>query len=83
MAFDWMVASVPRRPDRSEEQFYRACRERATLLRNLQYSEAQAVARIQANLRWEFDVPSTPLPSFYESIPALVAEVYHRQASLA
>jgi len=83
MAFDWMHATIPPRPDRSEEQFLRGCRERAQLLRNLHFTEAQAVARIQANLRWEFDVPSTPLPSFFESVPAMVAEVYHRRSSVA
>ena len=79
MPFDWMNTQRPAVPaGRFRDQHVRAIRERARLLFNLGFSEAEACRRIEAALAWEFDadVASTPRPDFYAEIPALVAAVY-------
>lgn len=79
MAFDWMQVSVPEGASgRGQRMLRKTITDRAGLLRRLRFSQEAAVARIQANLRWEFDedIASTPLPSVYNEIEAIVAEIY-------
>ncbi len=82
MPFDWMNAHIPERPARGREMFLKAIEERAVLLFGLRYPQAEAVTRIQDNLRWEFDsdIASTPLPDFYDQVPEIVARAYKRKS---
>ncbi len=79
MPFAWNDA--PTRgatPDRFREQHVRGIRQRARLLCNLKFSEADAIDRITRALRWEFDsdFATTPVPAFVDEVPALVSDVY-------
>lgn len=79
MSFDWMQSPTrPAPPGAFRDQFVREIRERARLLSNLGFQEADAVGRIQAALAWEFDtsIGSTPKPGFYDEVPGLVAAAY-------
>ena len=79
MSFDWMQTPARKpTPDAFRDQFVRAIRERARLLSNLGFAEAEAVRRIQAALAWEFDesIGSRPRPAFYAEVPAIVAAAY-------
>ena len=79
MPFDWMDSPArPAPPGAFRDQFVRSIRERARLLSNLGYREADAVGRIQAALAWEFDQDfrKTPRPAFYAEVPELVAAAY-------
>ena len=78
MPFDWMHPKRVKLETGFTAQFVREIKERAQLLRNLNFSKKEATARIQAAVRWEFDeeISSTPLPKFYKDIPKLVKGVY-------
>jgi hypothetical protein len=78
MPFDWMHPKRVKLEGRFTKQFVGEIKERARLLRNLNFSKKEATKRIQAALRWEFDkeVMSTPMPKFYKDVPKLVKEIY-------
>lgn len=82
MSFDWMENPAPKsRPAAWQEQHERGIKQRAKLLYNLRFSEAQATARIERALAWEFDadLAKTPLPPFFKEIGGLVSGVYAHQ----
>ena len=79
MSFPW-DDHMPRgpSPDKFREQHVRGIRERARLLYNLKFTEAQATRRIRAALEWEFDdsFATTPHPAFFGEIGDIVASVF-------
>ncbi len=75
MPFEWNRGDpAGPNPEKFRAQYIKGIRERARLLCNLGYSAERTVARIQADLRFEFDADfaSTPLPAFYTEVPGLV-----------
>lgn len=82
MSFDWMESSRPAtdKGDRFRDQFVRAIRERARLFYDLGYPQTAATQRIEAAIRWEFDLGwrAPELPDFHAEIGALVDAVYAR-----
>jgi len=75
--FDWMTPAKPA-PNRSarEEMYLAELRERAALLRRLNYDKAEARARLRANVLWDFELHSQP--AFTSKIDGIIEEVYGR-----
>ena len=79
MAFDWMCPEVNKTfvkklAPRFLEMQHREIEERARLLHGLKFDRDAAVARIQRNIAWEFEL--TKLPAFYKDVPKIVDRVY-------
>ncbi|MDP8247478.1 MAG: hypothetical protein P9M00_05025 [Candidatus Tritonobacter lacicola] len=49
-------------------------KDRATILRGLDYPRAEAKKRIKQNIEWEFDF--LPMPDFYREVDNIVDYVY-------
>lgn len=65
---------------RSLEAFKQEVKERATLLLQLRYSASQAIARIEQNIRWEFDDTWTHKePAVLGFVETIVGDVYKNQ----
>lgn len=80
--FDYLESNLSSRfagelDGRSLEAFKQEVKERAALLLTLRYSAAQAVARIEQNIRWEFDDAWTRKePTVLGLVEKIVGEVY-------
>jgi len=76
--FDWMTPATPAGRNRSarEEMYLAELRERAALLRRLNYDKAEARARLRANVAWDFELHSQP--GFLSKIDGIVEDVYGR-----
>lgn len=66
---------------RSNEAFAQEIEERTALLHKLGYSKEQTVARIKANLAWEFDATWTKkAPAFIKTVDKIVTAYYKKLA---
>src|SRR2546421_12717698 len=77
--FEWWQTRrpPPAASAKAREAMYLAeLRERAALLRRLNYSREEARARLRANLAWDFELSGTP--GFAGKIDGIVDEVYRR-----
>ena len=66
VSFDWMNAQTPDRARGAKQRraMYRAeLSERAAMLARLNYSQAQACARLCANVDWDFEVGTGGRPA--------------------
>lgn len=87
MAFEWMTH--PARPRRSGDRDRRVAMyrdelaERAKLLCRLGYPPSRAIARLRANLEWDFEVGALPAPRRLSEkhIGELVKSAYLRRAA--
>lgn len=77
VSFDWMTAPSHRNRRRQAERraaMYRAeIADRAAMLRRLGYSVAQARARLEANVSWDFESVAAVRPT--EVSPAAVKKM--------
>ena len=81
MPFPWCHASIPEDyarsfPRKREAMYLTELEERAALLCRLRYPKAAAVARLKANLRWDFELHR--IPKLIDKIDGLVDTVYQR-----
>jgi hypothetical protein len=78
---DWMEVKRGSDNDNARKRLEQEIEERAGLFFRLRYPEAQAIARIQANLRWENDpvLPGSPVAALEAEVPHLVAKIYARR----
>lgn len=77
MSFDWMQnPRIYHREGASREQGLKAVAQRANLLCSLQHPRKAALARIEANVRWEFDPVE---PEWMGEVKQVVADVYKRR----
>ncbi len=74
--FDWMDSRTARRTRNSEEVRADEVTRRATLLAHLGYSEATALARLRANLEWEYE--SMGKATVAKKLGALIGDAYKR-----
>ena len=81
MPFDWMNTRATTKASPARQMWLDEIAERATLLHRMRFSADAATARIQGNLRWEFDasIASTPMPTFYDEVPAIVARIFKKK----
>jgi len=78
MPFPWLHPARVTRPERRAEVYRRELEERAALLHRLGYSRSQARARLDANVRWDFEVGGARAPVSPSEIEALVDRIYKR-----
>lgn len=81
MPFDWFHSQVsPAFARKTAGRFTEAglaeLEQRARLLRDLRFSKAETVRKLQARVAWEFEL-SKP-PAFAKEIPAIVERVFGR-----
>ena len=76
--FDWMTPARPasRNGGAREEMYLSELRERAALLKRLNYDKAEARARLRANVHWDFELHSQP--GFLSKIDTIIEDVYGR-----
>ena len=76
--FEWMTPAPPASRNRGarEEMYLAELRERAALLRRLNYDKAEARARLRANVHWDFELHSQP--GFLSKIDAIIEDIYGR-----
>jgi hypothetical protein len=76
--FDWMTPAPPASRNRGarEEMYLSELRERAALLKRLNYDKAEARARLRANVHWDFELHSQP--GFLSKIDSIIEDVYGR-----
>src|SRR5262245_40233884 len=76
--FDWMTPAPPAGRNRAarEEMYLSELRERAALLRRLNFDKAEARARLRANVAWDFELHSQP--GFLSKIDGIIEDVYGR-----
>ena len=64
MPFPWYRPDLPEdlqtNPDRVQKMFILELKERAALLMRLGYDKAEAAARLRGNVRWDFELHSSP-----------------------
>ena len=78
MDFDWMTPTRVPTKRGFDAMYLDELRDQARLLQRLGFTADQATERLRGNIRWEFDpeAPRGALPGFYESIDALITEIY-------
>jgi hypothetical protein len=81
MPFPWYHPAVPPDyartfPAKSNAMYLSELEQRAALLFRLRYSAAHAKQRLQANVRWDFELHQ--VPDFIDEIDRLVDRVYGR-----
>ena len=81
MPFPWCRPTIPedyaRTFSRKREAMYLTeLEERAALLCRLKYPKAQAVARLKANVKWDFELHRAP--KFLDKVEGIVDGVYQR-----
>ena len=76
--FDWLVPAKPagRNHSAREDMYLAELRERAALLKRLNYDKAEARARLRANVHWDFELHSQP--GFLSKIDGIIEDVYGR-----
>jgi hypothetical protein len=76
--FEWMTPAKPagRNHAAREDMYLAELRERAALLKRLNYDKAEARARLRANVHWDFELHSQP--GFLSKIDGIIEDVYGR-----
>jgi hypothetical protein len=82
MPFPWYDAPIPEAVratynDRALDAVRREIEERASLLGRLGYSKQQAIARLRANMSWEFERMSSKAP-LNDELEKLVDAAYQK-----
>ncbi len=81
MPFPWCHPSIAEDyarsfPRKREAMYLTELEERAALLCRLRYPKAATVARLKANLRWDFELHRTP--KLLDKVEGIVDGVYQR-----
>jgi hypothetical protein len=79
VAFPWQNRPSRYRPRTSAIDMYRSeLSQRAAMLRRLGYPRARALARLRANVAWDYEVGAGPRPAELDdaAIARLVDQVY-------
>jgi len=75
--FEWLRSpTAPPDRKRRETMYLNELRERAVLLKRLNYSHKETRARLHANVAWDFELSGTP--GFAGKIDGIVDDVYGR-----
>lgn len=84
--FDYYTSNLPgnlakTQQNRSTEAFVQEIEEKTTLLHKLGFTKDQVIARLKANISWEFDKTWTDKnPSFLKSIDKVVTAYFKKMA---